>query len=136
MQHISRQIQDWRRITRFLLFAGEQERHVKVSKEDPKAVITDFDSRKEYSFKVYTVSGSQMSKPLLGTYKGNQCVQCINVIFIWQCDLNLFVIIYGLLFSIIRTAVYVFLISRACCSLLNVFCATLPANVRLQSKFI
>ncbi|XP_060742438.1 collagen alpha-1(XIV) chain-like isoform X2 [Tachysurus vachellii] len=51
---------------------GEQERGVQVLKQDAKAVITDFDSRKEYSFKVYTVSGSQLSKPLLGTYKASR----------------------------------------------------------------
>ncbi|GAA6080848.1 collagen alpha-1(XIV) chain-like isoform X1 [Tachysurus ichikawai] len=51
---------------------GEQERGVQVLKQDAKAVITDFDSSKEYSFKVYTVSGSQLSKPLLGTYKASR----------------------------------------------------------------
>lgn len=60
--------------------AGEQERDVQVSKEDAKAVITDFDNSKEYSFKVYTVSGSQLSKPLLGTYKGNLSARTISKI--------------------------------------------------------
>ncbi|XP_060771295.1 collagen alpha-1(XIV) chain isoform X2 [Neoarius graeffei] len=52
--------------------SGEQERDMQVLKEDAKAVVTDFDSSKEYSFKVFTVRGSQMSKPLLGTYKASQ----------------------------------------------------------------
>ncbi|XP_047675468.1 collagen alpha-1(XIV) chain-like isoform X2 [Tachysurus fulvidraco] len=51
---------------------GEQERIVQVLKQDAKAVITDFDSRKEYSFKVYTVSSNQLSKPLMGTYKASR----------------------------------------------------------------
>lgn len=51
--------------------AGEREREMQVSKESTKAVINDFDNSKEYNFKVFTISGSQNSKPLLGTYKGN-----------------------------------------------------------------
>lgn len=65
------------------MFAGEQERGVQVLKQDAKAVITDFDSSKEYSFKVYTVSGSQLSKPLLGTYKGNQRVESFKCIVLF-----------------------------------------------------
>ncbi|KAM9495088.1 collagen alpha-1(XIV) chain isoform 1-T1 [Clarias gariepinus] len=52
--------------------SGEREREVQVSKESTKAVINDFDNSKEYSFKVFTISGSQNSKPLLGTYKASR----------------------------------------------------------------
>ncbi|XP_047015920.1 collagen alpha-1(XIV) chain isoform X3 [Ictalurus punctatus] len=51
---------------------GEPERDVQVSKEEAKAVITDFDKSKEYSFKVFTISGSRLSKPLRGTYKASR----------------------------------------------------------------
>ncbi|XP_062856462.1 collagen alpha-1(XIV) chain [Trichomycterus rosablanca] len=49
-----------------------EETEINVLKEEAGAVITDFDYTKEYSFKVITVSGNQLSKPLLGTYKATR----------------------------------------------------------------
>ncbi|XP_046715075.1 collagen alpha-1(XIV) chain-like isoform X3 [Silurus meridionalis] len=52
--------------------SGEREREVQVSKEMSRTVITDFDNSKEYRFKVFSVSGGQLSKPLLGTYEASR----------------------------------------------------------------
>ncbi|KAK1789228.1 hypothetical protein P4O66_015173 [Electrophorus voltai] len=49
--------------------SGGRETELRLNKEEAKAVITDFDPSKEYTVRVMTLSGSQQSKPLLGTYK-------------------------------------------------------------------
>lgn len=47
------------------------ERELIVSKSEPKAVITGFDRRKEYSVKITAVRGAAQSKALLGRYTGS-----------------------------------------------------------------
>lgn len=60
--------------------AGGPETEVRVSKQDAKIIIDNFDASKEYKFNIYAVRGTTESKPLQAKLEG-KCVLIIRVLF-------------------------------------------------------
>lgn len=67
----------------FCLMVDGERNELRIAKGQTKAIINDFNPKKEYAVKVIAVSGSQQSRALAGSFAGMRltvlaCTVCLS----------------------------------------------------------